>query len=214
MRIMLHQLRERIGLTQEEISDRIGCSISMVSRWESGQSNIPSNRLPEIAAAYECAISEIFTESDIVLLPLGPQLSVRGNVAAGKWLKVWENQGELQTFTGRPDISAPMTDRFGVIVEGDSMNEIYPAGTVLECISAYAFGEISSGKRVIVQRRTFSGDIEVTVKELHIDADNVYWLVPRSRNPAFQTPFRVDQPGEDIEEIVIIGVVVSRTIYE
>ncbi len=211
---MLHNLRERIGLTQEDIADRVGCSISMISRWEAGRSNIPSERLPELAHAYECRISEIFSEDDNTFLPLGPQLAIRGSVAAGKWLQVWENQGDLKTFTGRPDIAVSLSDRFGVLVEGDSMDEIYPHGTVLECVAAYVFGEVTSGRRVVVQRRTFAGDLEVTVKELLIDKDGVHWLVPRSRNPAFQMPVRMDQPGDDIEQIEIIGVVVSRTIYE
>jgi transcriptional regulator with XRE-family HTH domain len=210
MRIRLHEIREGLGLSQEVVADRAGVSVSQISRWEAGGSNIPSGRLSSLADAYECRISDIFDDDDGRFVSLGPPVPIRGPVAAGQWHQTWElGQDEQRTLTGRADVTVPMRDRFGVRVEGDSMNEVYPHGTILECVAFYAGAEIESGRRVIVQRRRNGDEYEVTVKEYHRDAEGVEWLVPRSRNPAFQNPIRADQQDPDIDEVQIIGVVVG-----
>jgi transcriptional regulator with XRE-family HTH domain len=209
MRLRLREFRERLGLTLEGMADRSGISTSQLSRWEAGRSNIPSERLPELARSYECRIGDIFEEDDSPYLPLGPTLYVRGPVQAGQWLEVWEYpEDEWTSFTGRPDVTAPLRDRYGVRVVGESMNDIYPAGTILECVSFLGGAEISNGKRVIVERLREDGEREVTVKEYHEDQDGV-WLVPRSSNPAFQTPLRVDVEEPGIVQTRIVGVVVG-----
>jgi len=104
-----------------------------------------------------------------------------------------------------------VSQRFGLRVVGDSMNEVYPPGTILDCISFDPFHSdgIANKKRVIVQRTRYDGGIETTVKEYFRDDDGIEWLVPKSHNPAFQAPFRCDEPGEGIEQIAIIGIVVA-----
>lgn len=62
MKIMLEQIRGDRNL--EEIADQIGVAVSTVQRWEKGSMAIPSNRLPAIAIAYGCAISQIFLDEN------------------------------------------------------------------------------------------------------------------------------------------------------
>lgn len=64
MRIRLREHRDRIGLTLEALAERTNFSFSQLSRWERGESNIPSKTLPELAEAYECRVSEIFADDD------------------------------------------------------------------------------------------------------------------------------------------------------
>lgn len=213
MRIMLRQLREALGLSQETIAERLGNSVSQVSRWEAGRSNIPSERLPDIARAYECRVADIFQEEGGPIVPIGPAITIRGRASAGVWMEAWDLSHEGMTMMGRPDVAVPMRDRFGVVVVGDSMNMRYPSGTLLECVAFYANVGIVSGKRVIVQRTRNDGNVEVTVKEYVVDDMGVEWLVPRSTNPAFQ-PFRVDKPGDDVDSVQIIGVVIGAYIGE
>jgi transcriptional regulator with XRE-family HTH domain len=208
--VRLRVFRERLGLSLEKMAERTSVSVSQLSRWEAGKSNIPSERLPALAAAYECRIGDIFDDDDSPFVPLGPTLYVRGPVKAGAWHQVWElPESEWKSFTGRADVTAPLRDRFGVEVEGESMNDVYPPGTILECVSFLGGAEIASGRRVIVERTRIDGDREVTVKELYRDSDGVEWLVPRSSNPAFQTPIRADQQESDIVEVRVIGIVVG-----
>lgn len=191
------------------MAERSGFSTSQLSRWEAGKSNIPSERLPDLAKAYECRIGDIFEDDDSPFVALGPTLYVRGPVAAGQWAEVWEYpQDEWFSFTGRADVTAPLRDRFGVKVVGESMNDLYPHGTILECVSFLGGAEIANGKRVIVERQRDDGEREVTVKE-YLEDENGVWLVPRSSNPAFQSPIRVDQEEAGIMQTRVIGVVVG-----
>lgn len=106
-----------------------------------------------------------------------------------------------------PDISVNPMHRFFLKVAGDSMDLLYPHGTFVECISSFGLFEIESGKRYVVLRRREDQRIEATLKEL-VEIDGVMWLVPRSSNPSHQA-FRLDEPGEGIEEIQIIAKVVA-----
>jgi len=210
MRIKLKDHRDRLGITLEKMAERAGFSTSQLSRWEQGKSNIPSSTLPDLARAYHCRISDIFEDEDSPFVALGPTLYVKGEAAAGQWLQEWEQpQDDWEPFTGRSDVRVPMEQRFGVRVRGDSMNEVYPSGTILECVSFLAGAEIENGRRVIVRRRRNGDEVEVTVKEYFRDADGVEWLVPRSSNPAFQAPIRADQQDPDVDEVAIIGIVVG-----
>lgn len=61
----LNALRKRAKLSQQQIADELGVSTAQISRWENGENNIPSERLPLIARAYVCRIGEIFEDMDI-----------------------------------------------------------------------------------------------------------------------------------------------------
>lgn len=211
MRIRLKDHRTRLGLTLEQMEGISGFSRSQLSRWEQGKSNIPSERLSELASAYHCRIADIFEEDeDGTFVPLGPTLYVKGQVQAGYWAEAWELAPEDQTpFTGRSDVTAPLKQRFGVRVVGESMNDIYPNGTILECVSFLGGVEIENGRRVIVRRVRNGSEVEMTVKEYFRDEDGVEWLVPRSSHPAFQAPIKADQQEPGIDEVQIVGVVVS-----
>lgn len=215
MRIRLREFRDRAGMTLEAMAERSGFSVSQLSRWESGASNIPSERLPVLAAAYQCRIADIFDEDESPYLQLGPTLQVKGAVAAGVWLEAREEpEDDWRSFTGRPDVVAPIRDRFGLQVEGDSMNDLYPPGTIVECVSFLGGAEIESGRRVIVERVREDGEREVTVKEYIRGDDGAEWLMPRSSNPAFQTPYKVGERDQGIAEVRILAVVVASYRYE
>jgi transcriptional regulator with XRE-family HTH domain len=210
MHIRLKEFRDRLGLTLEEMAERTTFSVSQLSRWESGNNNIPSGNLPMIAQAYRCRIQEIFDDGDVHLLAPGPQLFVKGSVQAGYFTESWEvPEDQWERYTGRADISVPARKRFGLKVVGESMNRVYRPGTILDCVQYGGESQIPNGKRVIVRRRRFDGGVELTVKEYLRDGDGIEWLVPQSDNPAFQAPFRCDQPSEGIEAIEIIAIVVA-----
>lgn len=208
-RTKLVAARKRRNITQEVIAERMGVSVPQISRWENGKDGIPSQRLSALSQAYGAPIGELLDEDTDFLAP-GPTLYIKGSVQAGTFLETWEvMEDDWERYTGRSDISAPLRRRFGLRVVGESMNEIYPPGTILDCVARDPYDDIPNGKRVIVQRRRIGDGIETTVKEYFRDADGIEWLVPRSRNPAFQAPFRCDQPGDDIEAIEVIAIVVA-----
>lgn len=141
-------------------------------------------------------------------LAVGPELFVKGSVAAGQWVEALEwPREDWQRLTGRPDINFSTEHRFFLRVVGDSMNLLYPEGTFVECVSVFAEPEIVPGKRVVVVRERDDGMIEATVKEL-VELEGRPWLTPRSSNPSHQA-FALDEPEPGITEVRIIAVVVA-----
>lgn len=141
---------------------------------------------------------------------LGPQLAIQGSVVAGVWRERAEfPEDEWEAFTGAASITAPAAQRFGLRVEGDSMDLLYPPGTILECVRYWGDTLIPNGKRVIVRRINEDDTVETTVKEYMEDKNGVIWLVPRSSNPAFQAPVRCDEPGPGVADIRVVAIVVA-----
>jgi len=80
MKLALKELRKSRKLTQRTIAERLDVSEAQVSRWESGKDNIPGGRIPDIAAAYECSIAEIFGEAAIQQPTVGIPAEVAASV--------------------------------------------------------------------------------------------------------------------------------------
>ena len=206
--LRIKELRKRRGMTQEGLAEAIGADQSTVQRWEQGKRTPDLNDMHNLADALGVQPPDLFLLANQA--PLGPLLKVRGSVAAGVWREAVEwPEDDWLSFTGRPDVAAELDHRFGLRVDGESMNEIYPAGTIIECVSVMGRAEIISGKRVVVLRRRDDLEYESTVKELRIEPDGTQWLLPRSNNPAFQSPIRLGLKEPGIIETSIIAVVVG-----
>lgn len=165
--------------------------------------------LKKISSALDMELEDLFSAYDgPAPVRLGPQLSIKGAVAAGQWCEAYEwPEDDWQTFTGRGDVTANIAHRFGLKVMGDSMDVIYPEGTIIECVSLFGTAEASPGKKVVVIRKRSDLMIEATVKQL-VEIDGELWLTPRSHNPIHQS-FRLGDEQPDIIETRIIAVVVS-----
>lgn len=202
----LAEIRKSKGLTQAALAERLGVEQPTVQRWEAGKREPDLTQLMELAAALGVEPSALI-DPDIAVAA-GPTLFVKGEVAAGVWRSALESpRTEWQAFTGRADVTAKREHRFGLRILGDSMNEIYPPGTIVECVSVFGHIEPAPGKRVVVLRTNDNGDVEATVKEL-VEQDGDLWLVPRSTNPAHR-PIRIDESKDGIVEIRIAAVVVA-----
>lgn len=195
----------------------MGVSVPTYIQHENGTRGFPAARAERYGRFFRVAPEWLLygKASNTEPVELGPRLFVKGEVAAGIWKEAWEiPEDEWEMFTGRADVAAPLQKRFGLRVVGNSMDQVYPPGTVLECVQYGGDEIIPSGKRVIVLRTKVGGAVEATVKELVRDDDGVEWLVPRSHNPAYQA-FRGDRPDSpDIASIEIVGIVVASTRLE
>lgn len=202
----LKELRRRKGLTQAGLAEILGVEQPTIQRWEKGKREPDLTQLLALASALDVDPGALIDPT--IATPIGPRLSVKGEVAAGVWRTAFEAPpSEWQSFTGRADVNADLQHRFGLRVVGDSMNEVYPPGTIVECVSVFGNAEAMPGKRVIVVRTNDNGDCEATVKEL-VEQDGELWLVPRSYNPAHR-PIRLSEPEPGIIETRIAAVVVS-----
>lgn len=202
----LAALRKAKGFTQATLAERIGVEQPTIQRWEKGKREPNLGQLVELANVLGVEPGSLI--GTVAPVSIGPRLFVKGLIAAGVWRDAFElPEDEWQSFTGRADITAESQHRFGLRIIGDSMNEIYPEGTIVECVSVFGHTEPAPGKKVVVIRKREDQQVEATVKEL-VEQDGALWLVPRSSNPMHQ-PWRLDDPGEGIEEVRIGAVVVA-----
>lgn len=204
-------LRRSLGDNQAEFAARFGVTQGSVSRWENGAMPDPVliSQLADLAGEDVRSFLGA-NQSDAAFVQLGQRFMIKGAVAAGVWREALEwPEDDWTPYTGGAHVSVEPSKRFGLRVEGDSMNEIYPPGTVLDCVNVYDAADIESGRNVIVIRRRVDDTIEATVKQYVVDENGRQWLVPRSYNPAFRNAMPMDQQEPDIAEVSIIGLVVG-----
>lgn len=202
----LQALRKKRGFSQAKLAELVGVEQPTIQRWEKGK------RLPDLdslqALARALGVSPGLLLDGGALTSIGPTLFVKGEVAAGIWRAAAEwPEANWQTFTGRSDIAANAEHRFGLRVIGDSMDMVYPHGTIVECVSTFGRVEALPGRRAVIVRENDRHEFEATVKEL-VEQDGELWAVPRSTNPAHR-PFKLTEAEEGIVETRIVAVVVA-----
>lgn len=139
-------------------------------------------------------------------------LDVDGSVAAGVWRESGQWEGERSfVIEGRPAV--PMKGkRFGLQVEGQSMDLHYQDGGVLDCVSIFDTGvKPQTGDHVIVERTRPDGLRELTVKEF-LEEDGRYFLLPRSTRAEHQARMEIGFPDHDYdgeERVQVIAYVVG-----
>jgi len=123
---------------------------------------------------------------------------VIGAVQAGIYREAIEWSGDEWYSMTVPnnDDRFPGIERFGLEVRGNSMDQIYPEGTIVLVVR---FGDIARGPKpgervVALQRSPETSEYEATLKEYQLDAQGRHILWPRSSDPAFQTPFVLMSP--------------------
>ncbi|WP_395495591.1 LexA family transcriptional regulator [Acetobacter sp. KSO5] len=156
--------------------------------------NLPDAFLLEAAALPTPRHQEkaIFTES---MSSLG-MVYVKGFVQAG----LWQEALEWPVVDWKPvyvpsDIRYQDTPRFALQVRGESMNKVYPEGSIVIAIRLWDIARPpKSGERVVVLRRSkSSNEMEATVKKYEISSNGEHILWPESTDPHFQTPIIMDE---------------------
>ena len=135
------------------------------------------------------------------------QTTVVGAVQAGEWHEAadWPDEDRYPVLT--PLNGFHETDLFALEVRGNSINEVYPDGSIITCVTLPALGrEPKDGELVICQRMDNFGLLEATCKRIRTAEDGVRWLWPESDDPEHQTP--ISMASESGEEVVLRGVVI------
>ncbi|MCK9536725.1 MAG: helix-turn-helix domain-containing protein [Bacilli bacterium] len=57
--------RKELGMTQQELADKLFISVKTVSKWETNRGNPEMNILPQLAKALDINISDLFDESEM-----------------------------------------------------------------------------------------------------------------------------------------------------
>ena len=210
----IQKKRRELKLTQDQLSEMSGVSKSLIAQMETGKKNVTRKTAERLAAVLQCKAIELWIGDDLQEITHSPgKLTVRviGAVQAGAWREALEwpddDQFDVTIYDER------YADVFGLQVVGDSMNGVYVENTVIVCRK---FDEVNEfppiSKRVIVQRRNATGQIEATVKELEL-IDGQPWLMPKSSNPIYEgVEFKNNGDGDG--DTNIIGVVVGSYLRE
>ena len=71
----LRLLRQKAGLTQEKLAERVNLSTRQVQKYEAGSDNINAGTLQKFAAAFSVPVQEFFTEnSEVIPLQISEQV--------------------------------------------------------------------------------------------------------------------------------------------
>ena len=225
MNVNLRKIRKQQGLGQDVVAERSGFSISQISRWETGASNIPSDKLSILAASYGCSVKDIFDE-DETLISFAPSSNVKsvddnpellevvGFVSAG----IWREREELDVgdrYTVPANTKAYSGYKRAILmVDGHSMNLVFPHGTALTVV--YTEGDLVEPVHndYVIVRRNLNGLHETTVKKLVMLEDGNRELRCESDRPEFADPVYVGKPDKDHitdDGIEIIAIVLTAT---
>ena len=60
--IYIRKRRERIGLTQVQLADKLNISKNLLCMYEAGKATPRAEKLPDIAAALGCTIDDLYRE--------------------------------------------------------------------------------------------------------------------------------------------------------
>lgn len=151
----------------------------------SGKSKNPElSSVAGLAAALELPLSTFIPNTERVAANRSTEIPVIGKVEAGVWREpyVFEGEATESIETHRP--TKPGTKRYGLLVEGFSMDLVFAPGTYLDCLDVISSGvSPEAGDYVIVERQR--GDLrETTCKLLEREGDG-FVLRARSSKPEF-----------------------------
>lgn len=214
----LRQARQSAKFSSaSEAAERFGWTVSAYRHHENGTRNFGPDQARKYGRAFKVKAGWLLG-LDGVSEPLGVQvasndmLGVAGSVAAGVWREsdYWNDDRRFVIHLPSP---IPGAERFGFVVEGQSMNLVYQPGSVLDCISIFSNDvKPKNGDHVIVERVRPDGLRELTVKEYREEGGR-YLLVPRSSQAEFKP---IDYPGPDdradptAETVRVIAFVVTH----
>lgn len=184
-RAWINQIRDRFDETYAGIARKSGMAPSTVVRFMNDETATHS-----LSAKTEAKIAAAFNVEPAAKPALEPisdfnRVAIIGSVQAGVFRHSFSQDYPSESVSVAPDHRYPNLPRVGFRVRGDSMNLLYPEGTI---VIAVRIGDLArapkTGEKVIVIRRT-NGDEEATIKEIEVLEDGRVALWPRSTNPEF-----------------------------
>lgn len=123
----IKEYRERAKLSQEQLADAVGLSVSQISRFESGEREPRINEMISIGAKLNVPVGVLICEDE-----QPKPVLVIGRISAGGAIDTSTEQrveGEEQSFIHVPDLL--VDDPIAYEVVGDSMLPRYEAGDVV-----------------------------------------------------------------------------------
>lgn len=218
--VRLRQLIADRGTTPRAVSRAVGTNDTLVRDILSGKSRSPQAlTMAKIADHLGVAISEFVSGADAIEGEIGgrselSELPMIGPVQAGAWLAIDDTgQEEPPMMPAAHDRRYPQARQWLREVRGDSMNarNVYP-GDLAHIVELIGSGvNLNTGMIVEVTRERDGGLLrEITLKEVEVADDGELVLWPRSTNPKWKEPVRLnDGSGADIQ-VTITGLLLAK----
>lgn len=145
---------------------------------------VPPASLVEVLEGHASSVTPVHTT----------QIEVRGDVQAGVWREAIEwPQADWYAITVPLDTAFAGLHRYGLLVKGDSMDKVFPDGSIAVVINLVDLGRMPKTGEVVVavHRSKTSDEFEATVKAVQVLESGEMILWPQSTNPDFATPLRI-----------------------
>lgn len=202
------------GTTARAVSRAVGSNDTLVRDILSGKSqNARGDSMAKIADHLGVSLSELITGDGPAVADRFAELAMIGPVQAGAWLAVDDvAQDEPAMWPAAIDRRYPRARQWLREVRGDSMNArgIFE-GDLAHLVDWFESGvNPNTGMIVEVTRYRDGGGLrEVTLKEVEVTRDAIM-LWPRSTNPKWKDPVRLDDDtGSDVE-VRITGLLLAK----
>jgi SOS-response transcriptional repressor LexA len=213
----LRQLIQERGTTARALSRAVGSNDTLVRDILSGKSkNARGDTMAKIAEHLGVAVGELMSgveTPDAVGGEKLAELPLVGPVQAGAWLALDDSgQDEPQMIAVALDRRYPQARQWLREVRGDSMNarNIYP-GDLAHIVEIVGSGvNLNSGMIVEVTRARDDGSLrEITLKEVEVTDDGLV-LWPRSNNPRWKDPVRLDDDSGSDLQVEVTGLLIAK----
>lgn len=212
----LKAAREAAGYeTAKQAAEAMGVSVATYVQHENGTRGFPAPRADRYARFFRSSPEWLLygrgDAPERSEVPFGArrvtrQVPVLGEVQAGVFAEIPDDAPDVPEMVPVYLAGFEGAQLFALRVRGPSMDRHYPDGTMVIVCPAAEIG-VREGDHVVVRRRR--GMLaETTLKEV-VREKNGIALWPRSSDPGFQDPIRLETVRDADEGPEIIGVVVS-----
>lgn len=187
----IRAVREELGVSQEELATKLGCSKAQVSRLETDKRGVKLEWIGRIATALDVQPS-LLLDDDAFMKRLRIVM-VQGAAEAHRWVDKPFFDRKHQYRISAIDLDERYQGKlFAVVVSGLHANLKYADGTHLVLLKPDADRQqfLIKNKRYLVQRTNNEGQHELTIRRLDIDSGGEMWLVSETTEPSLLETIR------------------------
>ncbi|MFB9942799.1 LexA family protein [Gluconobacter oxydans] len=192
---IIEQMMKAQNTNPKRLAKEAGVGPTYVRDIIEGRSLDPkTGKLTQIATALGCKLDDLLGKGSSITPVHTTQIEVRGDVQAGVWREAIEwPQADWYAITVPLDTAFAGLHRYGLLVKGDSMDKVFPDGSIAVVINLADLGRMPKTGEVVVavHRSKTSDEFEATVKAVQVLESGEMILWPQSTNPDFATPLRI-----------------------
>lgn len=191
-------LAAALGVNRTTIADRARGSVPMNQDWQ--------RRLAEL---FQVPLREILERPQAEGLR---NVAVTVSLQAGAWGEAHGfEEGQRDSVMVPDDAALKSLTLYGGLIVGDSMNKIYPNGSIVVLSRmAQRPNEILEGRRYHIRVTRAGGEVEETIKTLVRDGAGNYWMQPESDSPAYAAIPLDSGPDSTVELIGRVRYAIRR----